>query len=89
MWMTPHVSVIVPAYRCSGTIAQSLGSVARQTVRSFEVIVVDDGMLDGEEIAEAARPYTGYDRRFRLIGQANAGACRAEHRAGRAPASTY
>ena len=81
MWMTPHVSVIVPAYRCSGTIAQSLGSVARQTVRSFEVIVVDDGAPDGEEIAEAARPYTGYDRRFRLIRQANAGACTARNTA--------
>jgi hypothetical protein len=81
MWMTPHVSVIVPAYRCSGTIAQSLGSVARQTARSFEVIVVDDGAPDGEEIAEAARPYTGYDRRFRLIRQANAGACAARNTA--------
>jgi hypothetical protein len=81
MWMTPHVSVIVPAYRCSGTIAQSLGSVARQTVRSFEVIVVDDGAPDGEEIADAARPYTGYDRRFRLIRQANAGACAARNTA--------
>ena len=81
MWMTPQVSVIVPAYRCSGTIAQSLGSVARQTVRSLEVIVVDDGAPDGREIGDAAAPYTGYDPRFRLIRQANAGACAARNTA--------
>jgi hypothetical protein len=47
----------------------------------LEVIVVDDGAPDGDEIAAAARPYTGYDHRFRLIRQANAGACAARNAA--------
>jgi len=47
------VSVIVAAYRAAGTIGCALASIARQTVKPREVVVVDDGSDDGT--AEAAR----------------------------------
>lgn len=40
------VSVVIPCYRCAGTIGRAVGSVAAQTRRPAEVIVVDDGSGD-------------------------------------------
>jgi teichuronic acid biosynthesis glycosyltransferase TuaG len=42
----PRVSVLVPAYAAARFIAATLDSVAAQTYRDFEVVVVDDGSPD-------------------------------------------
>lgn len=42
----PSISVIVPAYRASGTIGRALDSIVGQTHRPDEIIVVDDGSPD-------------------------------------------
>ena len=47
------VGVIVAAYRAAGTIGRTLMSIAAQTVKPREVVVVDDGSDDGT--ADAAR----------------------------------
>ena len=49
----PTVSVVIPAYQGAATIGRALESVAAQTRRDLEAIVVDDGSSDGT--AEAAR----------------------------------
>ena len=36
------VSVVVPCYRCAGTIDEAIASVAAQTLRPAEVLLVDD-----------------------------------------------
>jgi len=41
------VSVVIPTYNASATVAVALASVAFQTFRDYEVIVVDDASLDG------------------------------------------
>ncbi len=41
------VSVIIPCFRCSKTIVRALASVAAQTLRPAEVILVDDASGDG------------------------------------------
>ena len=41
------VSVIVPCYRCKGTIRRAIASVARQTTVPAEVILIDDASGDG------------------------------------------
>lgn len=41
------VSVVIPCYCCSKTIARALDSVAAQTLRPAEIILVEDGSRDG------------------------------------------
>ncbi len=45
------VSVVVPCYRCSRTIARAVASVAAQSLKPAEVILVEDG--SGDETAAA------------------------------------
>ncbi len=68
MTRAPLVSVVIPAHNSAGTLGEALESVASQTARADEVIVVDDGSADGSaECAE--RAYPGCI----VIRQANAG----------------
>ncbi len=50
------ISVIIPAYKAARTIERALASVAAQTAKPGEVIVVDDGSEDGT--FETAQAYT-------------------------------
>ena len=72
----PRVSVIVPLFNKAPSVARSLASIANQTHRDFEAIVVDDGSTDGGDAAVEALG----DPRFRLIRQANAGPGAARNR---------
>ncbi len=41
------ISVVIPCYRCTATISRAIASVAAQTLRPQEVILVDDASHDG------------------------------------------
>jgi hypothetical protein len=55
--MAPLVSVIIPAYRAAETIADTLDSVLAQTFKDYEIIVVNDGSPDSEDLEKALEPY--------------------------------
>jgi GT2 family glycosyltransferase len=46
----PAVTIVIPAYNASRYIAQTLDSVKAQTFTDYEVIVVNDGSEDREEL---------------------------------------
>src|SRR6185369_13852951 len=74
---TPSVSVVIPAYNVAPYIGETLNSVFAQTFTDFEVIVVDDGSRDGEELERMLEPYR---RCVRYVRQENRGAGAARNR---------
>ena len=67
----PTVSVIIPAYNSAKYIRESLNSVFAQTFTSYEVIVINDGSEDTEELE---RELQRYPEGLRYIKQDNQGA---------------
>ena len=67
----PKISVVIPAYNGANFLAESLSSLARQTFRDFEVVLVDDGSSDGT--AEIADRFSGEMRMRVLVNSKNIG----------------
>lgn len=75
------VSVIIPAYCAARTVRRALKSVAEQTVKPGEVVIVDDGSKDDTfDVAKACRTILG-DIPLILERQNNAGAGAARNHA--------
>jgi glycosyltransferase involved in cell wall biosynthesis len=68
-----RISVIIPVYNSSKTIERALGSVINQSIRPFEVIVINDGSTDDslELIRLFVKQNKGFT--FRLIDKKNGG----------------
>ncbi len=72
--MLPTVSIVTPAYNSAAHIEATLRNVYEQTLRNFEIIIVDDGSTDdtvaiARRIAKDAPAHI----QVRIISQANAG----------------
>jgi glycosyltransferase involved in cell wall biosynthesis len=70
----PTVSVVIPAYRASGTIGRAIGSLLAQDRPPDEILVVDDGSPD--DLAGALTPFEG---RVTLFSKPNGGAANARN----------
>jgi glycosyltransferase involved in cell wall biosynthesis len=66
----PLVSVIIPAYRVTPYISETLDSVLGQTFQDFEIIVINDGCPDTERLERVLQPYFP---RIHYMRQANGG----------------
>ena len=68
---TPVLSVVVPAYNVEAYIGECLDSLLDSTLRTLEVIVVDDGSTDATH--DIARKYAHRDPRVKVFRQTNSG----------------
>lgn len=75
--MNPEITVIIPAYNAAGYLEACLESIAGQTFRAFEVIVIDDGSSDATALISGE--FVRRDPRFRLIAVENGGVSRARN----------
>jgi len=75
----PLVSVVMPAYNAAAYLGDAVESVLAQTLRDFELIVVDDGSTDGT--AAIARRFAATDRRVRVVSRPNGGPANARNTA--------
>ena len=64
------MSVIIPAYNAAAYIAGALESVFSQTFTDYEVIIVNDGSPDTEELEKVIAPYR---HRITYVEQENSG----------------
>lgn len=67
----PLVTLIIPIYNAERYLRRSLDSVAQQTFRDMEVLLLNDGSTDGS--LEICREYEARDRRFRVVDKENSG----------------
>ncbi len=74
--MLPVVSVIIPAYNVAPYIGETLDSVFAQTFADYEVIVINDGSPDTEELE---RTLARFIDRINYIKQENRGASAARN----------
>ena len=72
----PHVSVVIPVFNAAPLIGSALRSVFAQTFSDFEVIVVDDGSEDREQLMAALAEFSG---RVQYIRQSNGGPAKARN----------
>lgn len=66
----PLVTIGMPVHNCRDTVAEAIASILSQTLKDWELVVVDDGSRDGT--AEVVRRFA--DPRIRLVeGKTNRG----------------
>lgn len=65
------LSIIIPVYNVRQWLEETVNSVLNQTVRDFELILIDDGSTDGS--GELCDSLAQTDDRVRVIHQENAG----------------
>lgn len=73
------VSIIVPVYNVESYLRQCLDSIADQSYRDLEVILVDDGSPDN--CGRICDEYAEKDSRFHVIHQKNSGVSKARNAA--------
>jgi CDP-glycerol glycerophosphotransferase len=69
--LAPLVSVVVPMFNVERYLLDCLESLAGQTLRDLEVVMVDDGSTDST--ASIAAAFAARDSRFVLVRQPNGG----------------
>lgn len=75
--MKALVSILIPCYNAEPWLAETLESALQQTWKNIEIIVVDDGSIDGS--LKVARKFES--RNVKVISQTNQGASAARNKA--------
>lgn len=69
--MIPKISVIIPVYNVEQFLPRCVDSVINQTYKNLEIILVDDGSLDGSSIL--CDNYAKSDNRIKVVHKLNGG----------------
>jgi GalNAc5-diNAcBac-PP-undecaprenol beta-1,3-glucosyltransferase len=69
MTASPFFSIVIPVYNRSNIIQDTLESIVRQTLKDFEVHIIDDGSTD--DSVEKIKSFVDSDIRFNLHVQHN------------------
>lgn len=69
----PEVSVIIPVYNSGRFLEPTVASVLAQTIKDFEVLLVDDGSRDGS--GKLCDDLAAREPRIRVFHRANSGIC--------------
>jgi len=72
-----RVSMIVPVYNAAGYLGRCLDSIIAQSCTAFELILVNDGSVDGS--GDICERYAASDPRIRVFHQRNGGPGRARN----------
>ncbi|MGL4873805.1 MAG: bifunctional glycosyltransferase/CDP-glycerol:glycerophosphate glycerophosphotransferase [Clostridium sp.] len=72
------ISIIIPVYNVQAYIKETLDSLLNQTLKDFEVILIDDGSTD--ESKKIIEEYIRGLENFRLVEQKNGGPSKARNR---------
>lgn len=75
--VNPRLSVVVPFYNAEPYLEECLGSLAVQSLRDIQVVMVDDGSTDNGAVC--AKNFAGRDQRFVLLQQENRGTASARN----------
>ncbi len=67
----PRVSVLLPVWNGEAFLEQAMESILRQTLSSFELIVIDDGSTDAS--VQIAEKFARGDNRVRVLRRAHQG----------------
>ena len=67
----PEISVVVPVYNSEHYLIPCIESIRRQTIRDFELIIVDDGSTD--KSGKICDEYSARDNRIHVIHKENEG----------------
>lgn len=70
--MEPTVSIIIPIYNAEKTLEHCLVSCLRQSLDSYEILLVDDGSTD-QSLTIASKYGARFPERVRVFSQANQG----------------
>ena len=68
------ISVIMPVYNAIQYLPESIESILNQSLKEFELILVDDGSSDGS--SRLCDEYAEKDDRVVVIHQKNGGICK-------------
>lgn len=72
------ISVIIPVYNAESYVEKCVNSVANQTYRNLEIIIVDDGSVD--ESVKICKSLQAKDGRIKLFCKENGGVSSARKR---------
>lgn len=70
----PTITVIVPMYNAEAYISECIDSILHQTIRDFEILVIDDGSTDSS--GHIVEKYASDNTQVRVIHQKNQGLVR-------------